>query len=262
MAAAVDVVRRFRRLRALVIGDAMLDSYLEGRAARLCSEGPVPVVQKTSEQHAPGGAANTAANLRALGAQVAFLGVLGRDAPGALLRSAFREQGIDERWLVEDEHGATPHKVRILADGQYVVRFDEGDRRRCSAEGQQRLLANLEVAFRWCDLVVVSDYGYGVASPELIERLRALRAARPRVLLVDPKDLRRFRHAGATVITPNQLEARLTGEQAWDTCAPCFEPSREARCAPQRDPDIEWVGRRLLEMIDAEHVAITMAAEG
>ena len=142
MAGAVDVVRRFRRLRALVIGDALLDSYLEGTAARLCSEGPVPVVEKTSEQHAPGGAANTAANLRALGAQVAFLGVVGRDAPGALLRSAFREQGIDDRWLVEDEHAATPHKVRILADGQYVVRFDEGDRRRCSAEGH-RLLKTL-----------------------------------------------------------------------------------------------------------------------
>jgi D-beta-D-heptose 7-phosphate kinase / D-beta-D-heptose 1-phosphate adenosyltransferase len=262
MATAVDVVRRFRRLRALVIGDAMLDSYLEGTATRLCSEGPVPVVEKTSEQHAPGGAANTAANLRALGAHVAFLGVVGRDVPGALLRSAFREQGIDDRWLVEDEHAATPHKVRILADGQYVVRFDEGDRRRWSAEGQKRLLANLEGAFKRCDLVVVSDYGYGVASAELIERLRTLRAARPCVLLVDSKDLRRFRHAGATVITPNHLEARLTIEQAWDTRVPCFEPSGEARSAPQRDPDIEWVGRRLLEMIDAEHAAITMAAEG
>src|SRR5207247_5871189 len=82
MATAVDVVRRFRRLRALVIGDAMLDSYLEGTAARLCSEGPVPVVQKTSEQHAPAGAANTAANLRALGAHVAFVGRVGRAAPG------------------------------------------------------------------------------------------------------------------------------------------------------------------------------------
>jgi D-beta-D-heptose 7-phosphate kinase / D-beta-D-heptose 1-phosphate adenosyltransferase len=262
MGAAVDVVRRFRRLRALVIGDAILDSYLEGTAARLCSEGPVPVVEKTSEQHAPGGAANTAANLRALGAHVAVLGVVGRDVPGALLRSAFREQGIDDRWLIEDEHAATPHKVRILADGHYVVRFDEGDRRRCSAEGQKRLLANLEGAFRRCDLVVVSDYGYGVASVALIERLRTLRAARSCVLLVDSKDLRRFRHAGATVITPNHLEARLTVEQAWDTRAPCFDPSRDAQSAPQRDPDIEWVGRRLLEMIDAEHAAITMAAEG
>src|SRR5262249_33922545 len=70
------------------------------------------------------GAANTAANLCALGAHVAFLGVIGQDAPGALLRSIFREQGIDDRWLVEDEHTDTPHKVRILADGQYVVRFD------------------------------------------------------------------------------------------------------------------------------------------
>src|SRR5437764_1915281 len=188
MAAAVDVVRRFRRLRALVIGDAILDSYLEGTATRLCSEGPVPVVQKTAEQHVPGGAANTAANLRALGAQVAVLGVVGRDAPGALLRSAFREQGIDDRWLVDDERAATPHKVRILADGQYVVRFDEGDRRRCSAEGQTRLLTNLEGAFRWCDLVVVSDYGYGVAAPELIEGLRAYRAARTCVLLLSSQD--------------------------------------------------------------------------
>jgi D-beta-D-heptose 7-phosphate kinase/D-beta-D-heptose 1-phosphate adenosyltransferase len=112
---------------------------------------------------------------------------------------------------------------------------------------------------------VVSDYGYGVASVELIERLRTLRAARPAPqvpLLVDSKDLRRFRQAGATVVTPNHVEARLTVEQAWDTWAPCVEPSREARSAPQRDPDIAWVGRRLLEMIDADHVAITMAAEG
>jgi D-beta-D-heptose 7-phosphate kinase/D-beta-D-heptose 1-phosphate adenosyltransferase len=82
------------------------------------------------------------------------------------------------------------------------------------------------------------------------------------VLLVDSKDLRRFRHAGATVITPNHREAWLTVEQAWDTGAPCFEPSREARSARECDPDIEWVGRRLLELIDAEHAAITMAAEG
>src|SRR5690606_26203024 len=70
MVRAVEVVRRFRRLRALVIGDAMLDSYLEGTAARLCTEGPVPVVRKTAEERVPGGAANTAANLRALGAEV------------------------------------------------------------------------------------------------------------------------------------------------------------------------------------------------
>src|SRR5438105_6673491 len=101
MATAVDLVQRFRGLRALVVGDAMLDSYLEGTAARLCSEGPVPVVRKTAEERAPGGAANTAANLRSLGAEVEYLAIVGRDPVGALLREALRTRGVDDRWLVD-----------------------------------------------------------------------------------------------------------------------------------------------------------------
>src|SRR5690554_1244441 len=115
MSSSIEVVRRFRRPRALVIGDAMLDSYLEGTAARLCTEGPVPVVRKTAEERVPGGAANCAANLRALGADVVFLGLIGRDVTGLLLRCALRERGVDDRWLVEDEAVSTLHKLRILA---------------------------------------------------------------------------------------------------------------------------------------------------
>src|SRR6266581_5829116 len=109
---AVDLVRRFRGLRALVIGDAMLDTYLEGTAARLCSEGPVPVVRKLAEQRVPGGAANTAANLRALDAGVMFTGIVGRDIAGSLLRTALAEQDVEDRWLVEDEFAGTLHKLR------------------------------------------------------------------------------------------------------------------------------------------------------
>src|SRR5438067_2300169 len=122
----IDLVQNFRHLRALVIGDAMLDTYLEGTASRLCSEGPVPVVQKTAEYRLPGGAANTAANIRALEANVLFLSRIGKDIDGTVLRSALRERGISDLWLVEDESVHTLHKLRILADGQYVVRFDAG----------------------------------------------------------------------------------------------------------------------------------------
>ena len=103
MSTAVDLVRRFRQLRALVIGDAMLDTYLEGTAARLCREGPVPVVRKTAEHRIPGGAANTAANPRALDAEVFFLSIIGQDMAGATLRSSLREQDIDDHGVVEDE---------------------------------------------------------------------------------------------------------------------------------------------------------------
>src|SRR5438270_4969524 len=174
MATAVHLVRKFRHLRGLVIGDAMLETYYEGTAARLCSEGPVPIVRKTSELRTPGGATNTAANLRALDADVVFLGIVGCDMAGMLLRSALRERSIDDAYLVEDVGASTLHKLRILADGQYVVRFDDEETHAYTQESRRQLLANLEQVFPSCDLVVVSDYCYGVVSDELIGRLREL----------------------------------------------------------------------------------------
>src|SRR5947209_2234270 len=164
MATAVDLVRAFRGLRVLVIGDVMLDSYLEGSATRLCTEGPVPVVRCTTEERAPGGAANTAANVRALGAQVMVLGLIGQDAPGALLRTALQDRDVDDRWLVEDPSVTTLHKQRILADDQYVVRSDSGETRHGSAAAREQLLAHLDLIMDQCDVVVVSDYRCGVLS--------------------------------------------------------------------------------------------------
>lgn len=250
MAGAVDLVRRFRRRRALVIGDAMLDSYFEGSATRLCSEGPVPVVRKSAEMHLPGGAANTAANLRAMGAQVAYLALLGDDAAGEILRASLCERGVDDRWLVADPDVSTLHKLRILADDQYMVRFDSGDTRRCSAAGRAHLLASLKELYPWCDLVVISDYRYGLIWDELLARLGELRAARPTVLAVDSKDLARCRSLAATVITPNHLEARLaTGGSA-------------AHGGEIDRGEVERLGRRLLDMIDTEYVAVTLAGDG
>ncbi len=251
---AVDLVRRFRGLRVLVIGDAMLDTYLEGTASRLCREGPVPVVRKTGEYCVPGGAANTAANLRALEAVVFFLSIVGRDTAGTRLRSALLVQGVDDRWIVEDESANTLHKLRIQADGQYVVRFDE-DAQYHSKEIQEQVLAKLKETFIHCDLVVVSDYGYGSISDELIEQLKILHSLHPCPLLVDAKNLYRFRNVGATVVTPNYLEARLLVEHSR-----IAEPSVSKIGIDLSE--VEHVGRRLLTMIDAEHAAITLAGDG
>lgn len=262
MTTAVNLVRGFRHLRALVIGDAMLDTYLEGTATRLCREGPVPVARRTAELHVPGGAANTAANLRALDADVVFLGVVGRDTTGTLLRSALRQRGVDDAWLVEDEFTSTLRKVRILADGQYVVRFDDEQTHNYSSESHTQLLANLEKVFPSCDLVVVSDYCYGVVSDRVIDRLRALRVAHPKVLLVDSKDLHHFRDVGATVITPNHLEAQLLVECIPDTSLGVPRPGALARETDASLSEVESIGRHLLTIIDAEHAAITMAGDG
>jgi len=253
MPSAVEVVRRFRELRALVIGDAMLDSYVEGSAARLCAEGPVPVVRKTAEEHVPGGAANTAANVRALGADVALLGVVGPDAAGGLLRAALRARDVDDRWLVEDPGARTLHKLRILADGQYVVRLDDGDTAHLCPASAARLAAHLDQLYPRCDVVLVSDYAYGVVSDALLAWLRALRAARPGVLVVDSKALRRFDGLGATVVTPNHREARLLVDAGGPLGGVDARPDLA---------EVERVGQRLLELIDARYAAITLAGDG
>lgn len=254
MSTAVDLIRCFPRLRALVIGDAMLDTYLEGTASRLCREGSVPVVSKTGEHRIPGGAANTAANLHTLGAEVVFLSIVGRDMVGTALRSALCEQGVDDRWIVEDTFTNTLHKLRILADSQYIVRFDEGASYH-ALESQKQLLAHLEEVFSRCDLVVISDYGYGTLSDTLIERLRTLRSQHPCPLLIDSKHLYRFGTLGATVVTPNYEEARLL-----------VEPERTANLSLSGTgidrSEFEHLGQRLLTMIDAEHAAITIAGDG
>ncbi|MBX5492111.1 MAG: bifunctional heptose 7-phosphate kinase/heptose 1-phosphate adenyltransferase [Chloroflexi bacterium] len=250
MTSAVDRVRAFRGLRALCIGDVLLDSYYEGTAARLCAEGPVPVVRKTAEEHLPGGAANTAANLRALGAEVTLLGLVGTDSAGALLRRALQAAEVDGAGLVADAAVATLHKLRILADGQYVVRFDQGDTAACSAQARAALVARLEAALPRADLVVLSDYGYGVASPALLERLTTLLARAPRVLAVDSKRLAHYARVPATVVTPNHVEARLA------VGAPPSEPATTDPAA------VAVVGRQLLARLAADWAAITCAAQG
>lgn len=261
--AALDIVQRFRQLHVLVIGDVMLDTYLEGDSTRLCSEGPVPVVHKKVEQHLPGGAANTAANVRALGARVSLLGMAGRDRAGTFLRSALRERDVADRWLVEDEEASTLQKTRIVANGQYVVRLDEGNDR-CglhvsrspfTQSSQRSLLTHLEECYAQCDAVIIDDYGYGVVSDEVIAHLAMLRRQSPRVVLVDSKNLQRFEQLPITAITPNVVEARqlvfAEDEEHTETDSEGDALAQAQHCA-----------QRLLQQFCSDLVVITLAAQG
>lgn len=256
---AIELVRRFHEMRVLVIGDALLDSYLEGEAARLSRDGPIPVIRKTTEQRLPGGAANVAANLHALGAQVSFLSVVGKDLAGMLLRETLRERGIDDRWLLVDQTIHTPHKLRLVADGQHIARFDEGDGQiaHSTPETRQRLLAFLEGLYDTCDALIISDYRYGVLSQELTELLHRLLRAHPKVTLIDAQELVRFRQFPATVVTPNYHEAslfveHLNGRQHDAVGVP----------GPENLSHVEHLARQISASLVADAVAITLAEHG
>jgi D-beta-D-heptose 7-phosphate kinase/D-beta-D-heptose 1-phosphate adenosyltransferase len=256
---ALDLVRRFHGRRVLLIGDAILDSYLEGEAARLSRDGPIPVVRKTTEQRLPGGAANVAANLSALGAQVSFLSVVGADIAASLLRQTLRERGVEDEWLVSDQTFQTPHKLRIVADGQHIARFDEGDvfAGTYAPEAQQRLLASLEMLYDRCEAVVLSDYRYEVLSPLLIERLQELLRANPKVALVDAQTLTRWQRFPATVVTPNYQEAALFIETMQGQL-----PVASGVAGPANLVHVEAMAGHLRASLAAEHIAITLAEHG
>jgi D-beta-D-heptose 7-phosphate kinase/D-beta-D-heptose 1-phosphate adenosyltransferase len=194
-------------LRVLVVGEAMLDSYLEGGSSRLCPEAPVPVVAVSCRRDAAGGAANTAVNLHALGAAVNFLSVTGDDAEGLLLRRCLEQHGVAADHLLTQPSRRTLSKQRVCAGGQILVRFDQGDTSSLNPACEKWLIERLTSLFAACDAVVISDYGYGVLTPAVIAVLAQFQARSPRLLIADSKRLRAYRRVGLTAIKPNYAEA-------------------------------------------------------
>src|SRR5690606_36101594 len=123
---AMRIIARLPSLHVLVIGESMLDRYLVGHSTRLCREAPAPIVDVTSRREAPGGAANTAANVRALGARVTLLTATGADREGDCLVEVLAHEGVDVEHVLRSPSRATLVKQRVIAGPQLIVRFDEG----------------------------------------------------------------------------------------------------------------------------------------
>jgi D-beta-D-heptose 7-phosphate kinase/D-beta-D-heptose 1-phosphate adenosyltransferase len=195
-----------RGVRALVVGDLMLDRYVTGVVDRISPEAPVPVVRVESESSAVGGAANVAHNVVALGARCDVVGVTGDDAGGTLLRRELELVGIGTDGLVSADDRPTTMKTRVLARRQQVVRYDH----EVDADVDDGVAARLAEAVarlaRSADVLIVEDYNKGVLVPSVVAAI--MDAARPRGLptVVDPKRIRFFGFAGATVFKPNAKE--------------------------------------------------------
>ncbi|HYT25357.1 MAG TPA: D-glycero-beta-D-manno-heptose 1-phosphate adenylyltransferase [Actinomycetota bacterium] len=245
-----SVVDRFDRLSVLVLGESILDVYLRGSSTRLCREAPVPVVDVAGRAEAPGGAANAAVNARALGARVTFLSVVGDDREGAAVLALLAEAGVDARRVLVRPGRRTLAKHRVVADGQVLVRFDEGGGG-ATDEGSDAELAELLAAeAAGHDAVLVSDYGYGVLGAAVAGVLRRLQAEAPRVLVVDARHPTAYRGVGATAVKPNYDEAvQLLGGGRFDPRG-------------SRADQLERQGRRILSLLGAEVAAVTLDTEG
>ena len=215
------------RARVAVIGDLMLDVYLQGEVERISPEAPVPVVRLASERAVAGGAANVAANVAHLGGRVDLVGAAGPDEGFATLSRLLDGHGdIARERVVVDARCRTTRKTRLLGHNQQIARIDHEDRGPLPEAVEAAVAERAAAAVAGADIAILSDYGKGVVSDRLLAAVFAASAASGKRVIVDPKrrDLSAYR--GADIVTPNRAELTLA------TGHPC-ETDAEARAAAE-----------------------------
>ena len=198
-----------RGRRAVLVGDLILDTYLYGETVRVSREAPVIVVRKERVEHRLGGAANTGANMAALGLTTEVVGMVADGANGTQLKSMLVAAGANVERVRAGAY-VMPVKTRVLAGAfgtsrQQVLRIDDEPREEMPRALIEGIAADLLARGRNADVIVVSDYGYGIAAPALIEAARELARQGVPVCVDSRYQLAAF--AGVTAVTPNVPEA-------------------------------------------------------
>lgn len=199
-----------RSPKILVIGDLMIDHYLWGSCDRISPEAPVQVVDVKRETTVLGGAGNVANNLRALGAQVDVISVIGCCEASGELKALFKKIQIDSQYFVTQEDRITSKKSRIIASQQQVVRYDRESSDDISIKSQSSILEIFSNIIEDYDCVLLSDYGKGVFTSNLTQSLISIANQANKKVLVDPKGLDYSKYKGAYLLTPNKREASET----------------------------------------------------
>ncbi len=230
-------------VRCVVVGDLMLDRYVTGSVHRISPEAPVPVVRVEAESATVGGAANVAHNAVALGASCALVGVVGDDAGGMRLKRKLDALGVVTRGVIVSHDRPTTVKTRVMARQHQIVRFDHEMDVDVAAPLADALCAVVRDLAADADVLVIEDYNKGVVVPPVIAAVLGAARARGIPGVVDPKRLRFFAFAGATVFKPNAKElADALGE-------------------PIRVDDPAWM-EAVRTRVGCEHLLLTLGEHG
>jgi len=243
------LINSFGRVRLVVIGDLVADEFIYGQLDRVSREAPVLILKYDSTDVVPGGAGNAASNAAMLGARVDVIGVVGRDEAGKRLVGVLPRRARTTA-VTQAAGYVTPVKTRILAGGvhsakQQVVRIDRAGGRpsRAVLKDVERALIR---AMRKADAVIISDYGGGLATPELWQRVRAAAGTHvPPFVFVDSR-YALDRYTAITACTPNESEVEaLLGVN--------IDDARDA---------LESSGRALLDKLRCQAVLVTRGSRG
>lgn len=244
-----SLVGRLQGKRILVVGDLILDEYWLGRATRLSREAPVPVLELEKRTRLPGGAANPAANVVALGGDASIVGIVGGDEQGDALLQLLAQAGIASGGVIREAARPTTTKTRLLAESslrfpQHLARLDHLDRSPVTDDLEDALCVAIETGIAVADAVLVSDYKGGVVTEKVIATVLAAAREHGKLATADSQgDLLKFR--GFSLVKCNRAEAE----------AQVGRPLA-------RDADFERAGAQLLPELVAVALVITRGPDG
>ncbi len=242
------ILSGFDKTKVCVIGDLILDCFIWGKVRRISPEAPVPVVEVERDSYVPGGAANVANNIVALGGKVFVAGVVGKDQEGKLLLDQMTERGINISGIGKDQARHTTLKTRVVAHQQQVVRIDREVIRPTSSRDVDNMKRMLMQNSKKIQAILVEDYGKGVLTQEFLSWLIDFSKCHRLLIGVDPKKGHLLNYRGIHFATPNLEEA-------------AYFAGIELMGA-EKDSEIDKIGSILLNKWECNAVLITLGSKG
>ncbi|THH41599.1 bifunctional heptose 7-phosphate kinase/heptose 1-phosphate adenyltransferase [Neolewinella litorea] len=238
----------FSHLRVLVVGDLMVDRYLYGSVTRISPEAPVPVVRYLKQEDRPGGAANVALNLAALGVRAGVAGAVGEDEGAGVLGCLLRERSVDTSLLQRDADRVTTLKTRVISQSQQLLRVDRETTEDLRQDTADRLLECIgaHLTDNPCDLIILQDYNKGVLTAEVIRRVLEMAANHDILTAVDPKERHFWSYRGVGLFKPNLREIQ-------QQCDFAVRPVLE---------DLDRAAAQLFQRLECRSVMITLSEHG
>ncbi|MCD4720469.1 MAG: D-glycero-beta-D-manno-heptose-7-phosphate kinase [Desulfobacula sp.] len=235
----------FKKVKALVIGDLMIDEYLWGTVDRISPEAPVPVVCVEKESHALGGAGNVIHNLVAMGAKVFAVGTAGTGKAGQMIFEKLEDLGIATDGIISEPQRPTTRKTRVIASNQQILRIDKEIKKDINGEILEKLVKIIDSKINDVDLVILSDYDKGLITKELVQQIVMLAHKYNVLTLADPKSLNFFKYEQVSILTPNRKEASLA-----------------ANMDIKSDRALFAAGHKIMDQVKLDRLLITCGKDG
>lgn len=239
----LDSFANLHKVRALVIGDFMLDIYIKGCVERISPEAPVPILKVNSQEIRVGGAGNVIMNLLALDAEVVPFGRIGDDREGSQIQQILEDKGISIPYIYKEKGFITPTKSRLIGDSQQLYRIDKESITSIAIDIEEKILAILPSIISETNIVVISDYKKGTVSINILQLIFTFAGDLGIPVIVDPKGDNFLQYKGAYLIKPNLKEAYIAARASMES-------------------SIEEVAKILIEQTKTKYLLITRSEKG